>query len=75
MLDADGDPATTADQQEIAVVDQRLFADGSGDPPANQSLWSGFRDAGVHELSESTRLLVVGGAEPASVTADTVIFE
>ena len=75
VLDADGDPATTADQQEIAVVDQRLFADGSGDPPANQSLWSGFRDAGVHELSESTRLLVVGGAGPASVTADTVIFE
>ena len=75
LLDADGDPATTADQQEIAVVDQRLFADGSGDPPLNQALWSGFRDAGAHRLSESTRLLVVGGAEPASVTADVVIFE
>jgi hypothetical protein len=75
VLDADGDPGTTADQQKIAVVDQRLFADGSGDPPPNQSLWSGFRDAGVHRLTESTRLLVVGGTEPASVTADVVIFE
>jgi len=75
VLDADGDPGTTADQREIAVVDQRLFADGAGDPLPNQSLWSGFRDAGIHRLTESTRLLVVGGAEPASVTADTVIFE
>jgi mono/diheme cytochrome c family protein len=75
VLDADGNPATTADQQEIAAVDQRLFADGSGDPPPEQSLWSGFRDAGAHVLTESTRLLVVGGASPAAVTADVVIFE
>jgi mono/diheme cytochrome c family protein len=75
VLDADGDPATTADQQDIAVVDQRLVADGSGDPPPNQALWSGFRDAGAHELTAATRLLVVGGASPAPVTADVVIFE
>ena len=75
VLDADGDPATTADQEQIAVVDQRLFADGSGDPPPDQALWSGFRDAGSHRLTESSRLLVVGGAESASVTADVVIFE
>jgi mono/diheme cytochrome c family protein len=75
LLDADGDPATTVDQEEIAVVDQRLFADGSGDPPPDQALWSGFRDAGSHRLTESSRLLVAGGAESASVTADVVIFE
>jgi len=75
VLDADGDPATTADQREIAAVDQRLFADGSGDPTPGQSLWSGFRDAGAHVLTESTRLLVVGGESPAAVTADVVIFE
>jgi cytochrome c553 len=75
VLDADGDPATKADQREIAVVDQRLFADGSGDPPPDESLWSGFRDAGAHVLTETTRLLIVGGARPSSVTADTVIFE
>ena len=75
VLDADGDPGTTADQREIAVADQRLFADGSGEPPPNQPLWSGFRDAGAHRLGEATRLFVVGGASPASVTADVVIFE
>ena len=75
VLDTDGDPATTTDQKEIAVVDQRLFADGAGDPPPDQALWSGFRDAGVHPLTEQTRLLVMGGASPAAVTADVVIFE
>ncbi len=75
VLDADGDPATTADQEEIARVDQRLFHDGAGGPPADQSLWSGFRDAGGHRLTETTRLLLVGGGQPAVVTADVVIFE
>jgi mono/diheme cytochrome c family protein len=75
VLDADGDPATTTDQEEIAVVDQRLGADGAGDPPPNRPLWSGFRDAGAHRLTATTRLFVVGGAEPAAVTADVVIFE
>jgi hypothetical protein len=75
VLDTDGNPATTADQKEIAVVDQRLFADGTGDPPPDQALWSGFRDAGAHAVSESTRLLIVGGSSPAAVTADVVIFE
>jgi mono/diheme cytochrome c family protein len=75
VLDADGDPATADDQQEIAVVDQRLAADGGGDPPPSRALWSGFRDVGAHRLSDTARLLVVGGATPAAVTADVVIFE
>jgi len=54
---------------------EQAFADGSGDSPPNQPLWSGFRNAGAHRLGESTRLFVVGGAEPAAVTADVVIFE
>jgi hypothetical protein len=75
VLDADGDPATTADQRVIATVDQRLFADGQGDPPPDEPLWSGFRDAGTHSITETTRLLVMGGAAAAPVTADVVIFE
>jgi cytochrome c553 len=75
ILDADGDPKTSADQVVIATVDQRLVADGSGDPTPNQPLWSGFRDAGAHPLTETTRLFVVGGSAEAFVTADTVIFE
>jgi len=75
LIDADGDPATVADRREIAVVDQRVFADGSAPPPPERSLWSGFRDAGVWQLGPDSRLLVAAGAVPASVTADTVIFE
>ncbi|MFM8891020.1 MAG: DUF1553 domain-containing protein [Planctomycetia bacterium] len=75
VLDADGNPATAADQREIAVVDQRRFADPAGERPTNQPLWSGFRDAGVHPLTESTRLLLTGGESAAPVTADAVIFE
>jgi hypothetical protein len=75
VLDTDGNPATTADQKEIAVIDQRLLAEGTGDPAPDQALWSGFRDAGAHAVTESTRLFIVGGSSPAAVTADVVIFE
>jgi len=74
-LDADGDPRTTGDQTVIATVDQRLFADGSGDPTPDKPLWSGFRDVGVHPLTPSTRLLLTGGSVKAPVTADVVLFE
>lgn len=74
VLDADGDPATTEDQTRLATVDQRLFADGSGDPGANVPLWSGFRDLGTHSMTETTRLLLVAGAVDAAVTADAVLF-
>ena len=75
VLDADGDPATTGDQSEIAVVDQRLFADRSGEPASDESLWSGFHDAGVHQLTETSRLLLIAGETSAPVTADAVLFE
>ena len=83
VLDADGDPKTTTDQtvittidqRHMADVDQRLVADGSGEPAADQPLWSGFRDAGAHSLTETTRLFVVGGSAAGPVTADVVIFE
>jgi cytochrome c553 len=75
VLDPDGDPATTADQTVIATVDQRLFADGSGEPTAEKPLWSGFRDAGAHRLAPTTRLFLVGGSGRAPVTADVVVFE
>jgi len=75
ILDADGNPGTADDQETITTVDQRLFADGSGDPTPDQSLWSEFLDAGVHRLGPKTRLFVSGGDTAASVTADTVLFE
>lgn len=75
VLDADGDPSTTGDQREIACVDQRQFANGHGESLANVPLWSGFRDAGVQELTPTTRLLVKAGSAGRPVTADTVILE
>lgn len=78
LLDADGDPATTDDQREIARVDQRYFADGPPKPDQplpDKPLWSGFYQAGEHELTPTTRLLVKAGATGAPVTADAVIFE
>jgi len=75
LLDADGNQATTDDQTLIATIDQRLFADGTGEPPPDRPLWSEFRDAGVHRLGPKTRLLVAGGETPAAVTADAVLFE
>ncbi|HUY93292.1 MAG TPA: DUF1549 domain-containing protein [Pirellulales bacterium] len=83
LLDADGDPATTADQREIARVDQRWFADGPPNPEQpspdkplpEKPMWSGFYDAGQHDFTPATRLLVKAGATAAPVTADAVIFE
>lgn len=74
VLDRDGDLSTKDDQQSIAQVDQQRFADGTGDP-ADRSLWSGFFDAGVHELSEKSRILLRAGDSDSAVTADVIALE
>jgi hypothetical protein len=71
LIDRDGDLTTTNDQVEIARVNQQQFADGTGDTP-NKSLWSGFYDAGVRDLSSSNRILLRGGATNVQVTAAVV---
>ncbi len=68
VLDADGDLTTTNDQKEIARVDERHFADGTGDLPDKQ-LWSGFYDAGIWQLSSSDKVVLRGGATEATVSA------
>ena len=74
FLDLDGDLETKADQREIAQVDQRKFADGSGEMPG-QPLWSGFHDAGLHELRAESRIVLRGGATDAYVTADLLCLQ
>lgn len=74
LLDSDGDLTTRNDQQEIARVDQRRFADGSGGGN-NQPLWSGFFDAGVHWLTPTTRLVLRNENTNAYVTADVACFQ
>jgi mono/diheme cytochrome c family protein len=74
ILDLDGDLGTKNDQQEIATVDHRKFADGSGEMPG-QPLWSGFRDAGIHDLRENSRIVLRGGTTDAYVTADLLCLQ
>src|SRR3569623_1425804 len=75
VLDLDGDPETSDDQKELARVDQRRFADGTGEPFADKPLWSGLLNAGEHEFSPAAKLLVKTGLTAAPVTADVVVFE
>lgn len=74
VLDLDGDLTTKDDQREIARVDQRRFADGSGGD-AQQPLWSGFFSLGRYEFTPTTRLILRGGATDAYVTADLLCLQ
>ena len=73
LLDADGDVKTTNDRIQLAVVDQRGFADGTLDIK-DQALWSGLKDVGVHDLSSTSSIVLRSGPSTTShVTADVVI--
>ncbi|HSH92554.1 MAG TPA: DUF1553 domain-containing protein [Roseimicrobium sp.] len=74
ILDLDGDFSTTADQKEIATVDQSRFADGT---PAieGEKRWSGFRNAGEHELNANSVVILRAGDKGGPHVADVVAFE
>ena len=74
VLDYDGRVETRDDQGVIAVVEQQRFADGSGDVPG-RPLWSGLRDAGVHEFGVDTRLILRCGESGTAITADVIVVE
>ena len=67
LLDRDGDLATTNDQTELALVDQRHFADGTGEA-SDKKLWSGFYDGGAWDLASSNKIVLRGGATEGIVT-------
>ena len=74
VLDRDGDPATTGDQQVLARVDQQRFADATGTVP-NRPLWSGLYDAGEREFTATTCVLLRGGDSDAYVVADVLVLQ
>lgn len=74
VLDRDGDLTTRDDQQEIAKIDQRKFADGTGDLPS-KPLWSGFRLLGTFDLTAASRILLRGGEQDVPATADAILLE
>jgi hypothetical protein len=71
LLDRDGDLDTTNDQTEIARIDERRFADGTGEPE-DQHLWSGFYDTGAWELSSSSKIVLRGDPSGAVATMGTL---
>ena len=75
LLDKDGDPQTTSDQQQIAVVNQQLFADGTRTASDEVSLWSGFHDAGIHQLVPTSTIFLLAGSDGKRVTADVLLLE
>lgn len=74
FLDRDGKDSTRKDRIQIAQVDQRDFSDAKVEQPG-QALWSGFYDAGVHELTPESRIILTAGSTDASVSADLVALQ
>ncbi len=75
LLDLDGDLETKADQEEIAKVDQYYFAGVSQGKTKSVPLWSGFLDAGVHQLREESRIILRGGETKTAITADAILLQ
>ena len=51
-----------------------MFADGSG-KVVSKPLWSGFHDAGVHDLNTEAAIVLRGGKTGTAVTADVIILQ
>ncbi len=75
VLDLDGDLQTQDDQTEIAKIDQYYFSGVNEGESEKKPLWSGLFDAGAHELSESSRLLLRGGETGTGITADAIVLQ
>lgn len=74
VLDADGNPATTDDQTDLATVNQKYFSDGTGQI-SGKSLWSGFYDSGVHEFLPASIILLRCGQSGTAISSDVVLLE
>lgn len=75
ILDRDGNRETREDQTEIARVDQYYPAGIRSGLTPKEPRWSGFLDAGIWEMTESSILLVRGGDTGTGVTADTLLLQ
>jgi hypothetical protein len=75
VLDLDGNLETLQDQKEIAAVDQYYFANVREGVTEKQPLWSGLLHAGVHELGQSSRVILRGGQTGTGITADVIVLQ
>ena len=75
VLDRDGDLATKDDQQNIAQADQLYYAGQQDGDSEKTPRWSGLQDAGVHELTEKSKLILRGGETGSGITADVMVLQ
>jgi hypothetical protein len=75
VLDIDGDLSTTSDQQEIARSDQLHFAYENSGETEMKPLWSGLFDAGEHQLTTTSRLILRCGETETGITADVIVLQ
>ncbi len=75
VLDDDGDLKTTADQRELAKVDQYYPAGVSTRTTEKKPLWSGLSYVGTVELNSDSRLIVRGGETGTGITADVIVLQ
>ena len=75
ILDRDGNLKTKNDQQEIAKIDQHYFSGISKGETEKRPLWSGIYDAGTHELTKKSRIILRGGKTGTAITADVIILQ
>ncbi len=75
VLDRDGDLATVKDQVEIARADQYYFVGQTEGESERKPLWSGLLDAGMHDWTPETRLVLRGGETQTGITADVIVLQ
>lgn len=75
VLDDDGDLTTTADQIEVAKIDQYYPAGITQGTTEKKPLWSGLTNVGIVTLNESSKLLVRGGETGTGITADVIVLQ
>jgi hypothetical protein len=75
VLDHDGDLSTKNDQQQVALADQYYFAGVTEGESEQKPLWSGLFDAGVHDFTSATRLILRGGETGTGITADVIMLQ
>ena len=75
VLDRDGDLKTKDDQREIAKIDQYYFSGVSKGETEKRPLWSGVYDAGIHEFTANSRIILRGGETGTGITADVIVLQ
>lgn len=75
LLDHDGNPETTSDQQSLAVVDQYYPAGVSSGETEKVPQWSGLLPIGPVRLQTASRIILRCGETGTGITADAVVLQ